>query len=194
MLEKSPIGTRAVVIVSSNTGHQVLMCDNGLQALLDYNPDEAVGRSIRFLFGPETDAPAILSAVKSATSLQHPTTQHAILYGRHGDAQNTVVTCAPYYDAAGAPSGCLVALEASAAITTQQALRECAAGDESTQSAMLLVSAEPPHPIQTINGTGAALLGTPAAQLCGRPLCTVLAPRADDPRLDAAIRAARDGR
>jgi hypothetical protein len=57
------------LVVSANSPHQILMTDNGLHALLGFRADEAVGRSMRFLFGPKTNAPALLSPLASFSPL-----------------------------------------------------------------------------------------------------------------------------
>ena len=54
------------MIVSKHSPHQVLDCDQSLQDLLGYKPHEVVGRSIKFLFGPETNIVKVYSAIKGA--------------------------------------------------------------------------------------------------------------------------------
>ena len=60
--------------------------------LLGYRPDEVVGRSIKFLFGPETDINKIRAAVKSA-SFREPYRMDVDIYGRSGNSQQVIVSC-----------------------------------------------------------------------------------------------------
>ena len=82
----------ASLVVTKDSPHRVLDCDRGFEVLLGYRPDEVVGRSIKFLFGPETDINKIRAAVKSA-SFREPYRMDVDIYGRSGNSQQVIVSC-----------------------------------------------------------------------------------------------------
>ena len=63
---------QANLLVSTDAPHQILTTDDGLHNLLGFHAQEALGRSLRLFFGPETDAPALLGAVKSSGAFHRP--------------------------------------------------------------------------------------------------------------------------
>ena len=60
--------------------------------MLGYRPDEVVGRSIKFLYGPSTDTTRIQAAIKDA-SLDRPNQIDVVLYGRTGISHHLEMRC-----------------------------------------------------------------------------------------------------
>ena len=94
------------IVISKENPNHVLDCDLDFLSLLGYRPHEVVGRSIKFLFGPETDIAMILSAIKNA-SIEKPSRIDVVVYGREGDSQSVVLSCSPHKDS---PERCRISI------------------------------------------------------------------------------------
>ncbi len=109
------------MLVSLENPHRILMCNDGVLQLLTYSQEEVVGRSIRMLCGPESNAAIIWKALKDVS--QNIQSQiHLMLYDRRGQYQSLCATFSPYLDSADEKYGCLLKLEHSDAVSMDQAL------------------------------------------------------------------------
>ena len=176
----------AKVVVSLDAPHQILMSDSSFTNLLQYNAEEIMGRSVKFLFGPKTDSIKIHSAIKSA-SFSKETTIHVVLYSRFGEPRNIVFTCSPFKGYSGDLQGCLIVFENSGTISLQEALQD-------SPSAKALISAQQPYMVQMTNESFASIFGFSQSQVLGRSLRSIHGPRTDSNLFCSMIRDACSGR
>ena len=80
------------LIINRNAPFCVLDCNGEMENILGYRPDEVVGRSIKFLYGPSTDTKEIHAAIKGSSMGQQGEIK-ALLYGRTGVSLNVMVRC-----------------------------------------------------------------------------------------------------
>ena len=106
---------KGCLVIGLEAPHRISRCDSGLFDLLNYTADEVVGRSLRFLCGPETNATRIRQALKDAGVLT-PSDIHVKLYDREGQGRNMCASFSPFFEDSGNLAGCLVTLENSQAI------------------------------------------------------------------------------
>ena len=77
---------QARIVVSMQVPHQILMSSEGLYNILDWNPSEVAGRSMKFMTGPGTDTVKIQNAVKNAGFMKGSTVNTA-LYRRNNSGR-----------------------------------------------------------------------------------------------------------
>ena len=82
------------IIINQEAPFRVLDCDDSIQEVLGYRPDEVVGRSIKFLFGPSTDTTKIYAAIKGS-SLELENQIEVAVYGRTGLCHSVYLRCLP---------------------------------------------------------------------------------------------------
>ena len=83
------------IVVAAQAPYKILDCDNSISQLLEYTAEEVLCRTIRFVFGPETDSVGIISTVKNA-SFQNSTSLKAALYSKSGKSVPVSLLCHPF--------------------------------------------------------------------------------------------------
>ena len=173
-------------MVALNSPHQIIMSDSRFHELLQCSANEMIGRSLHFCMGPLTDFAKIDAAIQNSCQ-GISATIHVVLYNRHGETRNTVISCSPFLGHAEEQIGCIMDIENSAAITIPKAISE-------SSYAKALISAQQPCMVQLINDAFTSVFGFTSAQMVGRSLRNIQGPRADVGHFDAMTKWASTGR
>ena len=174
------------IVVALTSPYQVIMSDSRFHDLLQFSADEMIGRSLNICMGPLTNSAKIDAAIRSSSSGKAATI-HVVLYSRHGEARNIVISCSPFLGHAGEQHGCLLELESSEARTIHEAMEESASGKA-------LISAEQPCIVQMINDAFTSMFGFTNTQMVGRSLRIIQGPRADASQFNRLVEWASTGR
>eukprot|EP00291_Cryptomonas_curvata_P019340 CAMPEP_0172163938 /NCGR_PEP_ID=MMETSP1050-20130122/7556_1 /TAXON_ID=233186 /ORGANISM="Cryptomonas curvata, Strain CCAP979/52" /LENGTH=142 /DNA_ID=CAMNT_0012834197 /DNA_START=281 /DNA_END=706 /DNA_ORIENTATION=+ len=134
----------ANLAVSFPSPYTIVLADQGLQPLLGYSPEELRGHSLQILEGQKTDYKLLCLAIEQAAH-NRPSTVSIVLYDRFGQPRCIACSCSPLCGPTGVPDACLLALDESEVASLADAISEA-------PCAKALVSADPSHTIQLVNG------------------------------------------
>ena len=145
-------------LVVSAQSLQVLASDQGIFAMLGYDPNAINGLSILAITGAESDTRMLQSAIESMQGLK----MQLILYDASGHAKRLIVSCSPYYENF-LNVRCLLTIQPSEVVTLQDAFADCL-------HARALVSADYPHAIHMANGAFLDRFSCGRQDVLGQPL------------------------
>ncbi len=78
-------------------------------ALLGFETEQMMGRSLNLLNGPKTDVKAVISAIKNTAALSAASFS-TTLYARDGSELRISASCVPYFGEGGVLAGCKLQL------------------------------------------------------------------------------------